>query len=167
MLIFVARLIRVNRLIQLLPVNLYTNFYNLDLFCLINCLISMTKSNGMNLLRVLFVMSICIISSNFRLSAQIRNSSVIVSKIYGNCAMCEKKIEKAGNVKNIAQVDWDKDTQLAIITLDSLRTSKQEILKRISDAGYDNELYQATDQSYNNLHKCCKYTRPNKVNVKH
>jgi hypothetical protein len=52
--------------------------------------------------------------------------------------MCETKIEK-GDTKNIAAVDWDKDTKMATLIYDSKITNKDEILKRIALVGYDSE----------------------------
>jgi hypothetical protein len=43
-----------------------------------------------------------------------KNSKTETVKIFGNCGMCETKIEKAGQ-KNIAAVDWDKDTKMATL----------------------------------------------------
>jgi hypothetical protein len=40
--------------------------------------------------------------------------------------MCETKIEKAGNLKNTATVDWDKN-KIAVITYDSTKTNQDEI----------------------------------------
>ena len=65
-------------------------------------------------------------------SAQIKNAKTTTVKIYGNCEMCESKIEKAGTVKKVAKVDWNKDTKLASITYDTTKTNQDEILKRIA-----------------------------------
>tara|TARA_R110000744_G_scaffold28715_7_gene68918 strand:+ start:888 stop:1748 length:861 start_codon:yes stop_codon:yes gene_type:complete len=92
-------------------------------------------------------------------NAQAKNLKSESVKIYGNCAMCEKAIQKAGNLNGEAKVDWDKDTKIAIISFDSLATSKEEILKRIALAGYDSELFFAPDDTYANLPKCCQYER--------
>jgi hypothetical protein len=35
----------------------------------------------------------------------------------------------------------------------------EQIHKAIAAVGYDTELFKATDESYNNLHFCCKYER--------
>jgi hypothetical protein len=51
---------------------------------------------------------------------------------------CETKIEKRTQ-KNIAAVDWDKDTKMATLIYDSKITNKDEILKRIALVGYDSE----------------------------
>lgn len=98
--------------------------------------------------------------------AQIKNAKTEQVKVYGNCGMCEKTIEKAGNLKNIANVDWDKDTKMATITYDATKTNQDEILKRIALAGYDSETFLAPDDVYSNLHGCCQYDREAKVSVK-
>ena len=92
-------------------------------------------------------------------AAQIKNSKTETVKIFGNCDMCKKTIEKAGNKKKIAKVVWDKNTHLATLTYDSKKTSQDEILKQIALAGYDNEKFFAPDDVYAKLHGCCQYER--------
>jgi copper chaperone CopZ len=87
-------------------------------------------------------------------------------KVYGNCEMCKKTIEKAGNKKKISKVVWNTDTKIATITYNSLKTNPDEILKRIALVGYDNNKYLAPDDVYANLHGCCKYDRVMKSAVK-
>lgn len=99
-------------------------------------------------------------------NAQIKNATTESVKIYGNCGMCESTIEKAGSVKKVAQVDWNKDTKVATLTYDASITSKDEILKRIALAGYDSDTFLAPDDVYNNLKGCCQYERVNKVDAK-
>lgn len=91
--------------------------------------------------------------------AQIKNEKKENVKISGNCEMCEEAIEKAGNLKKIASVDWNKDTKLAVISYDAAKTNKEEILKRIALAGYDSPLFLAPEQAYKNLPECCQYER--------
>ena len=62
---------------------------------------------------------------------QIKNATTETVKIYGNCVMCEKTIEKAGTSKKLASVDWDKDTKMATLTFDAKKTSKDEKIKFI------------------------------------
>ena len=97
--------------------------------------------------------------------AQIKNSKTETVKIYGNCGMCEKTIEKAGNLKKVASVDWNKDTKMATLTYDAKKTNQDEILKRIALAGYDSDKFLAPDDVYANLHGCCQYDREAKVAV--
>jgi hypothetical protein len=80
--------------------------------------------------------------------------------------MCETKIEKAGNIKKIANVDWNQETQMATLTYDAKKTNQEEILKRIALVGYDSDKFLAPDDVYNNLHGCCQYDRVAKVPVK-
>ena len=79
-----------------------------------------------------FISKICIATtmmlSMFSCNAQIKNANTVNAKIYGNCGMCEKTIEKAGNASGVAKVDWDKDTKMATLTYDSSRTNQDEIL---------------------------------------
>lgn len=99
-------------------------------------------------------------------NAQIKNAKTETVKIYGNCGMCETKIEKAGNIKKIANVDWNQETQMATLTYDATKTNQDEILKRIALVGYDSDKFLAPDDVYNNLHGCCQYERVAKVPVK-
>ena len=99
-------------------------------------------------------------------NAQIKNAKTETVKIYGNCGMCETKIEKAGNIKKIANVDWNQETQMATLTYDAKKTNQDEILKRIALVGYDSDKFLAPDDVYNNLHGCCQYDRVAKVPVK-
>ena len=98
--------------------------------------------------------------------AQIKNTKTETVKIYGNCDMCEKTIEKAGNLNKIAKVDWDTDTKMAILTYDSLKTNTNEILKRIALAGYDSDTFLAPNDTYSKLPECCQYDRVAKVPAK-
>lgn len=91
--------------------------------------------------------------------AQIKNAKTETVKIFGNCGMCESTIEKAGNLKKIASVDWNKDDQMATITYDTTKTNQDEILKRIALSGYDSEKFLAPNDVYENLPSCCQYER--------
>ena len=99
-------------------------------------------------------------------NAQIKNAKTETVKIYGNCGMCEKTIEKAGNLKKVAIVDWNKDTKMATLTYDAKKTNQDEILKRIALAGYDSDKFLAPEKAYNDLAGCCQYDREAKVPIK-
>lgn len=99
-------------------------------------------------------------------TSQIKNAKTETVKIYGNCEMCEEVIEKAGNLKNEAKVDWNKDSKMATITYDTQKTNQDAILKRIALAGYDSDKFLAPDNVYHNLPECCQYERVAKVPVK-
>lgn len=99
-------------------------------------------------------------------NAQIKNAQIETVKIFGNCEMCKTTIEKAGSLKKIANIDWNKDTKIASLTYDTKKTNQDEILKRIALAGYDSEKFLAPDAVYSKLPECCQYDREAKVAVK-
>lgn len=112
----------------------------------------------------ILVVAVMLLSTS--INAQIKNAKTESVKIYGNCGMCETNIEKAGNIKKIANVDWNQDTQMATLTYDATKTNQDEILKRIALVGYDSDKFLAPDDVYDNLHGCCQYDRVAKVAVK-
>ena len=102
------------------------------------------------------VMVIAVLLSSVNSFAQIKNEKTETVKIYGNCEMCKKTIEKAGNLKNVATVNWNKDTKMATLNYDGKKTNQDEILKRIALAGYDSEKFLAPDDVYAKLSDCCQ-----------
>ncbi len=111
-------------------------------------------------------MAITVLLSFTACNAQIKNAKTESVKIYGNCGMCETTIEKAGNKKKIAKVDWNKDTKMATITYDAKKTNQDAILKRIALSGYDSDKFLAPDDVYAKLPGCCQYDRVKKVVAK-
>jgi copper chaperone CopZ len=93
------------------------------------------------------------------LNAQNKNTKTEEVKIFGNCGMCKKTIEKAGSIEGIAKVVWNKETKMATLTFDDTKTNKGEILERVAKAGYDSELYKAKTEDYDKLPGCCQYDR--------
>lgn len=109
--------------------------------------------------RLSYIITTCLLLLSTLSIAQIKNAKTETAKVNGNCGMCKRTIEKAGNVKNEAQVVWDADNQRASITYDAEKTTIDTVLKRIAQVGYDNEKYLAPDEVYANLHDCCQYDR--------
>ncbi len=95
--------------------------------------------------------------------SQVKNSKSITVAINGNCGMCKKTIDKSGTEGKISMVNWDIDSKQAEITFDTTKTSKEAILKKIAQAGYDNQEFRAPDDVYENLHECCKYDRDHRI----
>lgn len=91
--------------------------------------------------------------------AQIKNARKETVHIYGNCGMCESTIEKSALKNGVAEADWNRTTKMAVITYDSTKTNIKVVMKRIADAGYDNDYYTAPDAVYDKLHGCCQYER--------
>jgi len=103
------------------------------------------------------LMAVTVLLSSVNILAQIKNAKTETLKIYGNCDMCKSNIEKAGNLKNVAQVNWNKDTKMATLSYDEKKTNQDEILKRVALAGYDSEKFLAPDDIYAKLPECCQY----------
>ena len=93
---------------------------------------------------------------------QIKNKKTESFRVWGNCGMCKKNIENAVFQKNIAIARWNAETQLVVLFFDSTQTKSDILLKKIADAGYDNDKFTADDKTYNNLHGCCQYERKGK-----
>ena len=109
-------------------------------------------------------MAITVLLSVTFTNAQNKNNVTETVKINGNCGMCKKTIETAANNKT-AKANWNKDTKIATITYDSKKTNLNEILKRVAEAGYDNEKFTASETVYNKLHGCCQYDREVKAKL--
>lgn len=105
------------------------------------------------------IMAVMMLLVSLLYTAQIKNAKTETVKISGNCDMCKSKIEKSGNVKNVATVNWDEASKMATLTYDASKTNQQEILKRIANAGYDSESFYAPDDVYAKLPYCCQYKR--------
>lgn len=105
------------------------------------------------------MMAITVLLSSVNGFPQIKNAETATVKISGNCGMCKTTIEKAGNVKNVAAVEWNKDLKTAALHYDGKKTNQDEILKRIALAGYDNQQFLAPDDAYAKLPGCCQYDR--------
>ena len=112
----------------------------------------------MNLISKLMIF-ITILLSFTASHAQVKNLKTEHVKIFGNCGMCKNSIEKAGNVKKVSKVDWNQETMMATLSYDTMKTNREDILKRIALIGYDSEVFRAPDIVYARLHGCCQYER--------
>ena len=82
-------------------------------------------------------------------------------KVYGNCGMCETRIEKAANsVDGVSSADWDQKTKMVEVKLDESKTDVHKVHMAIAEVGHDTEMHKAKDEVYNKLPACCKYDRP-------
>jgi len=82
-------------------------------------------------------------------------------KVFGNCGMCEDRIENAAtSVEGVNFADWDQETKIIKVNFDKLKTDLDKIHRTIAKVGHDTKLYKTDHEVYNNLHQCCKYDRP-------
>lgn len=88
------------------------------------------------------------------------NQKTASFKVYGNCGMCEKTIEGSLETEGIFKGDWDKNSKNITVEFDSTLTNLNKIKERIAAVGYDTDSHRATEETYNALHSCCQYDRP-------
>jgi len=82
-------------------------------------------------------------------------------KVYGNCGMCENRIETAAkSVDGVTAADWSQETKMLELTYDESKTNIHKAHLAIAKVGHDTDIHKAKDEVYNNLPGCCKYDRP-------
>lgn len=103
--------------------------------------------------------SLCLFSLIFTsfLYAQTVTKSTFLVK--GECGMCKERIESIAKKTGAKTANWNANTQQLEVEFDATKTSADQILKKIADAGHDNEKFTATDAVYGNLPSCCHYDR--------
>ncbi|MFX1705696.1 heavy-metal-associated domain-containing protein [Chitinophaga sp. CC14] len=80
-------------------------------------------------------------------------------KVYGNCNMCKKRIEKAVAVDGITKADWNVNSKVMTVSYDPAKISNDAIQQKIAAAGHDTEKSKAADSIYTKLPGCCQYDR--------
>ncbi|MBE9467725.1 MAG: heavy-metal-associated domain-containing protein [Bacteroidetes bacterium] len=81
-------------------------------------------------------------------------------KVYGNCGMCENRIENAAkSVDGVTTAEWNKKTKMLKVSYDKYKADNNKIQKAIAKVGHDTDMHKADDKVYNALPGCCKYER--------
>ncbi len=80
-------------------------------------------------------------------------------KVYGNCGMCEKRIEKAAKIKGVTLADWDVDSKILTIHFDEKKVTPGKVHQAVAAVGHDTDKVRAKDKVYAKLHGCCQYER--------
>lgn len=82
-------------------------------------------------------------------------------KVYGNCGMCEERIQRAArSVKGVVAASWEEETGMLTVKYRKGQVELETIHRAIAAAGHDTDLIRAEDSVYQDLHHCCKYERP-------
>lgn len=82
-------------------------------------------------------------------------------KVYGNCGMCESRIEEAAiELDGVLVADWDQETHMLHLEYDPQKVSVDEVEQAIAAVGHDTENHHAPDDVYEDLPGCCLYDRP-------
>lgn len=83
-------------------------------------------------------------------------------KVWGNCGMCKKTIEKAAKIGGVEKADWNMETKVFTLVYNSVIISNEKVQKAIATAGYDTEKFTGEDKAYEKLPGCCQYERKKK-----
>ncbi len=80
-------------------------------------------------------------------------------KVWGNCGMCKKKIEKAAKSAGAKTATWSEETNVLKVVYEPAKTSSTAIQQAIAKAGYDTQDFTADNTAYGKLPACCHYDR--------
>ena len=81
-------------------------------------------------------------------------------KVYGNCEMCEKRIEKAAlSIKGVKLADWVIPSNQINLIYNSNKVDLETIHRTIATKGHDTSEAKAKEEVYKELPICCQYDR--------
>ena len=103
--------------------------------------------------RFFLVISLFIFSLSF---AQITKNTF---KVKGECGMCKDRIETTAKKAGATSAQWNAETQILTMDFNHSTVTSTEILKKIAEAGNDNEQFKTTQEVYDALPGCCHYDR--------
>ncbi|MCD0478588.1 TonB-dependent receptor [Chryseobacterium sp. LC2016-29] len=83
-------------------------------------------------------------------------------QVKGNCEMCKERIETTAKKAGARSAQYSIDSQTLTIET-SEKVSPEAILKKVAEAGHDNEKFKASDETYEKLPGCCHYDRDLKM----
>jgi periplasmic mercuric ion binding protein len=100
-------------------------------------------------MKPLFALLITLITSNVLFAQQ-------TVKVWGNCDMCKKTIEKAAVAAGAEGATWDKTTKQLTVPG---KVDMKKIEQAVALVGYDTQNFTAKDEAYFSLPECCQYER--------
>ncbi|HSH52831.1 MAG TPA: heavy-metal-associated domain-containing protein [Bacteroidales bacterium] len=108
------------------------------------------KTKILNLVVGLFLIT------SFSVSAQEAKTEKF--NVYGNCGMCENRIEKAAlALDGVSKADWNKENEMLEITFDESKVKVDDVHQAVAKVGHDTDKVKADDEVYQALPKCCLY----------
>jgi hypothetical protein len=89
----------------------------------------------------------------------IANETTDSVKVWGNCGMCQARIEKAAKEGGAARASWSEDSKILNVSFNPAFTSLKAIEQKVAAIGHDTENNTAPMSVYGKLPGCCKYDR--------
>lgn len=107
--------------------------------------------------KLVFTMIAFLITSTFVFAQEMKTEKF---KVYGNCGMCENRIEKATtDLDGVTKAEWNMETSMLKVTFDESKLKVEKIHKAVAAVGHDTDKVKAKDEVYKALPGCCKYER--------
>lgn len=113
-----------------------------------------------NMKSIRYIALLCLILAGFTAGAQEAGRATDTTatfKVFGACAQCKQRIEKALKIKGVEKAQWNIPTQLLTVTYDAALFTLDDIHAKVADVGHDTELKKAKDDVYKALPECCHY----------
>ncbi|XVJ65057.1 MAG: heavy-metal-associated domain-containing protein [Lacibacter sp.] len=104
-------------------------------------------------------MMLLLIASLAFTATKAQDSKTDTFKVWGNCGMCKKTIEKAAKTDGVEKAEWNRETKVFTVVYNPAKISNEKVQKAIAAAGYDTEKYTGDDKAYEKLPGCCQYER--------
>lgn len=102
-----------------------------------------------------FFLGLFLVSTQFIFA---QNLSKNQFKVKGNCEMCKERIESTAKKAGAKEARYSIESQ--ILTLETASNiSTDDVLKKVAEAGHDNEKFKTSDATYESLPGCCHYDR--------
>ena len=91
--------------------------------------------------------------------SKMTSSKTETIKVWGNCEMCQSRIEKASKIDGVSKASWDSDTKMLSVVYNPSKITNDDIQKKIAAVGHDTEKFKGDDKAYAKLPGRCKYDR--------
>jgi copper chaperone CopZ len=75
----------------------------------------------------------------------------------GCCPSCEKSILESLKIDEVKSVQWNQHNEEVTLKFYSSEITAEKLQRKVAMAGYDTDLFMATDSVYLALPKCCHY----------
>jgi periplasmic mercuric ion binding protein len=96
----------------------------------------------------------------FRTDAVFAQTKSETVKVWGNCGMCKKTIEKSlKGVDGVQSATWNKTTKMLAVNYEASKITLAGVEQKVAASGYDTQNVKANDGAYSKLPECCQYDR--------
>ena len=106
-----------------------------------------------------YSIAVLLVVISFTATAQNKNFKIENFKVYGTCEQCKNRIENALEAIHVYKANWNIATKILTVSYDSIKLSTTKIEKKLAAVGHDTKEFQADENTYKSLPKCCYYER--------